>query len=103
MIRSWSGGGAREIALLLAGSIAACIGEAVAQADSGNPASPSQKDLVNQANAPISNLFQVRLQDTYAPAFDGHLRGQGNFFSIAVGMPLPAYRLLPLPQLSLLT
>ena len=75
----------------------------MAQADSGNPASPSQKDLVNQANAPISNLFQVRLQDTYAPAFDGHLRGQGNFFSIAVGMPLPAYRLLPLPQLSLLT
>jgi hypothetical protein len=74
-----------------------------ARADSGNAPSPSQTDLVNQANAPISNLFQVRLQDSYAPAFQGQLRGQGNFFSVAVGMPLPAYRLLPFPQLSLLT
>ncbi len=60
-------------------------------------------DLVNQANAPISSLFQIRLQDAYAPAFQGQLRGQGNSFSIAVGMPLPQYRLLPFPQLSLLT
>src|SRR6266852_8124550 len=106
MIGSWSGGPTRAIALLLAVLIGARIGETIAQADSGNstsPASPSQTDLVNQANAPISNLFQIRLQDTYAPAFQGQLRGQGNFFSIAVGMPLPAYRLLPIPQLSLLT
>jgi hypothetical protein len=65
--------------------------------------SSSQSDLVKQANAPISNLFQIRFQDGYAPAFQGQLHGQGNFFSIAVGMPLPEYRLLPLPQLSLLT
>ena len=103
MIGSWPSGPARAIALLFAVLIGARIGETIAQADSGNPASLSQKDLVNQANAPISNLFQVRLQDTYAPAFQGQLRGQGNFFSIAVGMPLPAYRLLPIPQLSLLT
>src|SRR5882757_5893104 len=103
MIGSWSGGRARAIALLLAILISSPIGETIAEADSGNPASPSQADLVKQANAPISNLFQVRLQDTYAPAFQGQLRGQGNFSSIAVGMPLPAYRLLPLPQLSLLT
>jgi hypothetical protein len=60
-------------------------------------------ELVNQANAPISSLFQIRLQDAYAPAFQGQLHGQGNLFSIAVTMPLPEYRLLPLPQLSLLT
>src|SRR5258708_25100110 len=103
MIGSWSGGPTRAIALLLAVLIGSGIGETIAQADSGNSASPSQTDLVNQANAPISNIFQIRLQDTYAPAFQGQLRGQGNFFSIAIGMPLPAYRLLPTPQLSLLT
>jgi hypothetical protein len=79
------------------------MGEGAAQADSGNLSVPSQQELVNQANAPISNLFQIRLQDAYAPAFQGQLHGQGNFFSIAVGMPLPTYRLLPFPQLSLLT
>ena len=92
----------RAIALTLA-MFAAGIGTSVARADSANATSPTQSDLVNQANAPISSLFQIRLQDSYAPAFQGQLRGQGNFFSIAVGMPLPAYRLLPLPQLSLLT
>jgi hypothetical protein len=79
------------------------MGVRVAQADGGSATSPAQSDLVNQANAPISNLFQIRLQDAYAPAFQGQLHGQGNVFSIAVTMPLPAYRLLPLPQLSLLT
>jgi hypothetical protein len=39
----------------------------------------------------------------YAPAFQGRLHGPGNFFSIAITMPLPEYRLLPLPQFSLLT
>jgi hypothetical protein len=75
-----------------------------ARADSGAAAPTlSQSDLVNQANAPISSIFQIRLQDSYAPAFQGALHGQGNFFSIAIGMPLPQYRLLPFPQLSLLT
>ena len=93
----------RAIALVLAMWVGAGIGAGVAQADGGNPTTPAQPDLVKQANAPISNLFQVRLQDAYAPAFQGRLHGQGNFFSLAVSMPLPEYRLLPLPQLSLLT
>jgi hypothetical protein len=93
----------RAIALVLAMWVGAGIGAGVAQADGGNTTTPAQPDLVKQANAPISNLFQVRLQDAYAPDFQGRLHGQGNFFSIAVSMPLPEYRLLPLPQLSLLT
>jgi hypothetical protein len=91
-------------ALILALMLGVSIGAGVARADNANAASAlSQSDLVKQANAPISSLFQIRLQDAYAPAFQGALRGQGNFFSIAIGMPLPKYRLLPFPQLSLLT
>src|SRR5271168_3466059 len=101
--RSWSDGPARVIAILLAVLIGICTGEGAARADGGGSVAPSQAELVNQANAPISSLFQIRLQDSYAPAFQGALRGQGNLFSIAVGMPLPQYRLLPFPQLSLLT
>ena len=93
----------RAIALLLALLAVMSTGVGIARADGGNPPQISQSDLVNQANAPISSLFQVRLQDSYAPAFQGALHGQGNFFSIAIGMPLPQYRLLPFPQLSLLT
>jgi hypothetical protein len=89
--------------LILALMLGANMGAGVAQADNANPPALSQSDLVNQANAPISSLFQIRLQDAYAPAFQGALRGQGNFFSIAIGMPLPQYRFLPFPQLSLLT
>jgi hypothetical protein len=93
----------RAIALLLALLIGSGIGAASARADAGSPPIPSQADLVKQSNAPISSLFQIRLEDSYAPAFQGQLHGQGNLFAIAVGMPLPEYRLLPLPQLSLLT
>jgi hypothetical protein len=93
----------RAIALILALLVVAGMAKGAARADSANATSPTQSDLVNQANALISSLFQIRLQDSYAPAFQGQLRDQGNFFSIAVGMPLPAYRLLPLLQLSLLT
>ena len=93
----------RAIALILAVCIYTSIAAGAALADSGNPTSQAQSDLVNQANAPISSVFQVRLQDAYAPAFQGRLHGQGNFFSIAITMPLPEYRLLPLPQFSLLT
>ena len=91
------------IALVLVLLVGAGTGASVAQADNANGPALSQSDLVKQANAPISSLFQIRLQDSYAPAFQGALRGQGNFFSIAIGMPLPKYRLLPFPQLSLLT
>src|ERR1700730_6622336 len=93
----------RATALALALCAYAAIATALARADSRNPTSQARSDLVNQANAPISSVFQIRLQDAYAPAFQGRLHGQGNFFSIAVTMPLPEYRLLPLPQLSLLT
>lgn len=79
----------RAIALIFAVSVGAGIGAGAAQADSGNATSPTQPDLVKQANAPISSLFQVRLQDTYAPVFQGQSHGQGNFISIAVTMPLP--------------
>ena len=93
----------RATALILALLICVGVGAGLAQADNASAPPLSQSDLVNQANAPISSIFQIRLQDTYAPAFQGALRGQGNFFSIAIGMPLPQYRLLPFPQLSLLT
>jgi len=94
----------RAAAPLLAMMLGVIIGAGVACADSGSAApTPSQSELVNQANAPISSIFQIRLQDVYAPAFQGALHGQGNFFSIGIGMPLPQYRLLPFPQLSLLT
>lgn len=93
---------ARAVVRILVCLVAMGIEAGVAHADSGS-ATLSQSDLVNQANAPISSLFQIRLQDAYAPAFQGALRGQGNFFSIAIGMPLPQYRFLPFPQLSLLT
>ena len=93
----------RATALILALLICVGVGAGLAQADNASAPPLSQSDLVNQANAPISSIFQIRLQDSYAPAFQGALRGQGNFFSIAVGMPLPQYRLLPFPQLSLLT
>jgi len=63
---------------------------------------PDTSTLVKQANAPISSIMQIRLQDTYAPEFRD-ARGQGNTATMAVTMPLPEYRLLPLPQLSVLT
>lgn len=78
------------------------IGVSGARAEDGKPISPAQPNLVKQANAPISDILQVRLQDSYAPRFAG-VPGQGNAFSMAVTMPLPEYRLLPFPQLSLLT
>jgi len=79
----------RAIPLILAWLIHAGIGAGIAPADSGTATTLTQAQIVDQANAPISSLFQIRLQDSYAPAFQGQLRGQGNFFSIAIGMPLP--------------
>ena len=52
-----------------------------APADEGNPGS-SQTNLVKQANAPISSILQIRLQDGYAPEFTD-LHGRGNVFTIA--------------------
>ena len=82
--------------------IGTAIAAADARADDKVPIPPPQPNLVQQANAPIATVFQVRLQDSYAPKFDG-TDGTGNTFTVAVTMPLPAYRLLPFPQLSVLT
>jgi hypothetical protein len=73
-----------------------------ALADEPAPAAPPPPDLVKQANAPIASILQVRLQDALTPQFAG-ADGWGNVLSLAVTMPLRKYRLLPLPQLSLLT
>jgi hypothetical protein len=70
-------------------------------ADDASPTAPPP-NLVRQANAPISSILQLRLQDAWAPEFTG-ASGQGQTFTMSVTMPLPKYRLLPLPQLSLLT
>jgi len=69
-----------------------------AQSDDCKPVALVKPNLVNAANAPISTVLQVRLQDTYPPEFT-NLDGHGNTFSIALTMPLPEYRLLPFHQL----
>jgi hypothetical protein len=93
----------RRVATLVLGALlGVATGASDALAADGDANGTSQADLVKQANAPISSILQVRLQDSYAPEFRG-LSGQGNTTSIAVTMPLPEFRLLPFPQLSLLT
>jgi hypothetical protein len=93
----------RRVATLILGALlGVATGASDALAADGDPSGTPQADLVKQANAPISSILQVRLQDSYAPEFKG-LNGQGNTVSIAVTMPLPEFRLLPVPQLSLLT
>ena len=68
----------------------------------GRAAADEASSLVKQANAPVSSIFQLRLVDSFLPQFAG-TRGRGNSVTASVTMPLPAYRLLPRPQLSLLT
>jgi len=87
---------------LLFALFSAATGLSAAWADDGKSADSEQSRLVKQANAPISSILQVRLQDTYQPEFN-ELHGQGNAVTLAVTMPLPKFRLLPIPQLSLLT
>jgi hypothetical protein len=53
--------------LIFSALFSVAIGVSGAQADDGNPIAPAQSNLVNQANAPILSILQVRLQDTYAP------------------------------------
>jgi hypothetical protein len=88
--------------LMFVALFSAVTGLSGARADDGKPVAPDNSTLVKQANAPISSILQFRFQNTYVPQFTG-LNGEGNTFSIAVTMPLPKYRLLPIPQLSLLT
>ena len=78
------------------------MGASGARAEDDRPSATAQPELVKQANAPISSILQLRLLDTYVPElWDVH--GQANTFLVAVTMPFPRYRLLPVPQLSLLT
>ncbi len=88
-------------AVALGALLAVVVAARGARADE-KPLGPAPRNLVNAANAPISDVLQIRLLDSYAPEFEG-ARGRGNVFGLAVTMPLPEYRLLPLPQLSLLT
>lgn len=74
---------------------------AAARADSNSSSTTVSNDLVKQSNAPISSILQLRFQDTYSPSWQG-LPGQGNAVSLAITAPLPEYRILPIPQLSLL-
>jgi hypothetical protein len=82
--------------------VCAVLGGSGALAEEGNSTPAAADDLVKQANAPISSILQLRLQDGYAPHFEG-VSGQGNTVTLSLTMPLPEYRLLPFPQLSLLT
>jgi hypothetical protein len=80
--------------------LAVMIGAGAAWAE--DERSEMQSDLVKQANAPLSSVLQVRLQDSFAPQF-WDVNGKGNTVALSLTMPLPEYRLLPFPQLSLLT
>jgi len=77
-----------------------CATVATGAQESTSPSPPS--DLVKQATAPISSILQFRLQDSYVPQFTG-ASGQANTLTASLTMPLPRYRLLPVPQLSLFT
>jgi len=77
-----------------------CAGYAWGEEDAG--VDQGKANLVKQANAPISSILQFRFQDTYQPEWSG-ASGEGNAVTLYVTMPLPKRRLLPLPQLSLLT
>ncbi len=92
----------KESILMFVALLGVFAGFGGAFADDGRTVKPDQSNLVKQASAPISSIMQIRFQDTYVPEFNG-LEGWGNTFTMAVTMPLPKYRLLPLPQLSLLT
>jgi len=70
--------------------------------EEGTGVDQGKADLVKQANAPISSILQLRFQDSYQPEWSG-VSGEGNAVTLFVTMPLPKRRLLPLPQLSLLT
>lgn len=72
------------------------------RAEKSGPEIKPTPNIVNQANAPLSSIMQVRLRDTYIPKFE-NLKGQGNIFSVDVTMPLPAYRLLPIRHLTRLS
>ena len=89
--------------MMLCVLLACGLGASGARAEDGEPApAPDRSTLVRQANAPISNIFQVRMQDSFLPEFTD-VDGEGNVLTVSMTMPLPKYRVLPRPQLSVLT
>jgi hypothetical protein len=78
------------------------VGAISVSAEEGQTNVPVTPNVVNQANAPLSSIMQVRFRDTYIPKFE-HLKGDGNIFSVDMTMPLPAYRLLPIRHLTRLS
>jgi hypothetical protein len=92
----------RIVATLTIGAVLGLGIAPAAWATDDEPTAPAEANLVKQANAPISSILQLRLQDSLLANFPG-VRGQGNAVTMSMTMPLPEYRLLPLPQLSLLT
>lgn len=88
--------------LMFAALLGALLCPGGAGAADSAPSADTQGNLVKQANAPVSSILQLRLQDTYQPEFSD-TDGLGNVLTFSVTMPLPKHRLLPLPQLSLLT
>ena len=93
----------RAIVLMLSLLVGAGIGASGARADGGSAATLTQAEIVNQANAPISASSRFDCRMHTHPLFKAHCVVRATSSSIAVGMPLPQYRLLPFPQLSLLT
>jgi hypothetical protein len=95
------------IAFLLRGSataallLAAAAGAQEVEKKTETPA-PTQANLVRQANAPVSDLLQIRFQDSYAPAFQG-AHGQGNVFLINPIIPVPEFAAFPYTELLSLT
>lgn len=94
----------RFLRVFFKASLLYCIffGAILAYAEEGQTNVQVQPNVVNQANAPLSSIMQVRLRDNFIPKFEG-LKGNGNIFSVDVTMPLPAYRLLPIRHLTKLS
>jgi hypothetical protein len=94
----------RFVGILLSASLIGSVacGAVSSWAEEGQTNAPVTPNVVNQANAPLSSIMQVRFRDTYIPKFE-HIKGDGNIFGIDVTMPLPAYRLLPIRHLTRLS
>lgn len=92
----------RSVLFLFSVLIACFAGSKTSQAGETSQPEMTRSQLVNQANAPLSSIMQVRLRDTYIPQFT-HMPGHGNLFAIDVTMPFPAYRVLPIRHLTRLT
>ena len=81
--------------------LAAAAGAQELDKNTETPAAP-RANLVTRANAPVSDLLQIRFQDAFAPAFEG-AQGQGNTFSINPIVPIPEFTAFPYTQLLSLT